>query len=267
MAIYESQVRPQGPNVVMGIFMSIVVHAALVAGAIFLHKKAAAEGEPTLRNIVEARLVRLGTELPKNALPQLIAAPAPPPPDPGIKLTTNESAKTEPPKKEKEKKEERKRPRQEERNAEQDLLSRLKYDTAAADSSLSRGSRGGKGKYGGSANVGHPEGDPDGEVTSAKDKIEGSLWAAKIRRALYSAWAIPTVISDADLRNLSLTVEIKIDEQGNILSWKVRGSTRNPLFDGSVKLVFSKVTTLPPPTEGAFKWSKKGNIALKFKKE
>jgi hypothetical protein len=262
MAIYEQVTRPKSPNVTVGLVLSAAVHAALVIGAVVLHKKSAPDAEPRFRNIVEAKLVRLGTPLPENALPRLVAAPAPPPPDPGVKLTRDDKATPDPPKPVKEP-----RRRQREPSAEDLLAAELKLRSAAAGSASARGAPGGRGKVGGAGPIeGDPRGDPSGEV-SARDKVEGNLWAAEVRRELHRAWAIPEVIPDAILRTLAMTVIVQIDERGTIKSWKPRSSSQNALFNSSVKLVFNRVRSLPAPPAGALEMFKGGWLALRFTKE
>ena len=123
---------------------------------------------------------------------------------------------------------------------------------------------------GGQTQGGDPRGDPDGEALSARDQIQGNIWAAEVRKALHRAWDIPTVIPDSDLRRLAATVVIQIDEAGNIKKWALRtrasGGSFASLFNNSVDSVRSKVNQLPPPPAGAFKMFKSGNLALRFTK-
>jgi hypothetical protein len=256
MAIYERERREKGMTVVTGLVFTVAVHALLVAGAALLHRSAEAEPEPGFKNIIEAKLVRLGTPLPEGALPRLVAAP-PPPPDPGVQVTSQDSPAPESPKRR-----EKPRPRQDD-NLEHELLKKMRRDSAAGPATGRRVGEGG-------TQGGDPRGDPDGEVLSAKDQIEGNLWAAQVKRELHRSWAIPEVIPDSDLARLSAIVVVQIDEQGNIKNFRFKtrasGSAFSGLFNGSVNQVFNKVRSLPPPPPGAFKMFKNGWLALRFTK-
>jgi hypothetical protein len=256
MAIYERERREKGMTVVTGLVFTVAIHAALIAGAVLLHTKAEAEPEPGFKNIIEAKLVRLGTPLPEGALPRLVAAP-PPPPDPGVQVTTKET-----PIPESQRPKEKPRPRRDE-NLEDELLKKMRRDSAPGPASGRRVGEGG-------TSGGDPRGDPEGEVLSAKDQIEGNLWAAQVKRELHRSWAIPELIPDGDLQRLSAIVVVQIDEQGNIKSFKFKtrasGGSFAGLFNGSVNQVFNKVRSLPAPPPGAFKVFKNGWLALRFTK-
>lgn len=250
------------PNVVWGMLLTAAVHAALVLGAVFLHKNPEVEPEIRFQNIIEAKIVRLGKELDERELPRLEAPPAPPPPDPGVKVTQDERVTPEPP-----------RPKEAPKKRSQDLEAQL-FDKLLRDRATARrDTASGQGKAdvrGGRTTQGDPRGDPEGEVISARDQVQGNLWAGEVKRALHRAWAIPEVIPDSDLGRLAAVVVIRFDEEGNIRSWTLRtpasGSSFASLFNGSVKLVFAKVRSLPAPPPGALKMFKGGWLALKFTK-
>jgi hypothetical protein len=263
MAAYDRAERTKGAGVATGLLISAAVHAALVAGAILLHQQAEAEPDLSFKNIIEAKLVRLGTPLPENALPRLAAAPPPPPPEVGTKVTAQETPvpQTQEP------------PKEKPRRREEDPEAALRRALAAASDRTAPTRRGvpGGGKVGGEGPVaGDPRGDPEGEVASARDQIEGNLWAGQVRRVLHRAWAIPEVIPDTELNRLSAVVVIRIDEDGNIRSWRMkepaRGSSFASLYNGSVNQVQNKVRSLPPPPPGALKVFKGGWLALRFTK-
>jgi hypothetical protein len=180
-----------------------------------------------------------------------------------VKVTPRETPAPEPPKA-------KERPRREE-NPEAELEKRLRRETSTPREDA-RASRPGAGRAstGGASGIGDPRGDPEGEVLSARDQIQGNLWLRDVRRALHRAWDIPDVISESDLRRLRALVIIRVDADGTIREWRMKqpasGSRFADLFNGSVNQVSRKVRALPAPTEGALKFSKGGWVAVNFTK-
>lgn len=236
--------------------MTLIVHAGLLSGALLFGKKDVAEAEPRIVNVVEAKLVRLGQELPKHMLPKLEAAPAPVRDD-GVKLTRSEEVKEEPEPKEKPKKKE---------NLEQKLEEQLFKN---ALNPRERGSGGsGRSQQGvARAQGGSPHGDPDGEALSARDAQEGDMWVMRVKRALQNALDVPSVIPQESYGSLSAIVELGFDDSGRVTAWKLVTPARGAhasLFNNAVEAVQRKVRSLPEPPAGALKKFKSRKLRLKM---
>jgi outer membrane biosynthesis protein TonB len=257
MSRYGKDAPKTGTNVVLGFLLSVLVHGGLIAGTIFLGKKAVAEAEPRVVNVLEARLVRLGEELPKHLLPQIHAAPAPKV-DLGVKLTSKEDVTPEPP--------EEKKPKKKEENPEDELRAKL-----ALTAPTRRTGTGGAGDHTSGRNLpqsGSRSGTADGEALSARDAQEGDLWVTSVTRLLRGALDVPSVIPTEHYPMLSNIVEVSFDESGTITGWKIvkraSGSPHAGLFDGAVDAVRRKVKELPAPPAGALKKYKARRLRLKM---
>jgi hypothetical protein len=269
------QRRLHRPDACVGLLVTLLVHAGLIAAAIFLDLATAKTGRSSAApsRVVVARLVRLGAPLRPGQLPRFVAAPgrlvtrhA------GVKLTLNEQVTPGQP-----------APQSGRRRAELPDDERLlaKHLRDAASSARPRtgavaapdGVPGGRGSPGGSGLVGGPgqvEGDPRGHrggdlVRGAA--IAGSLWAAEVRGIFRRAWEIPTVIPDATLARLEAHVLVRIDPRGNILGWEMARASKNTLFDGSVRLVLSRLRSLPAPPPEWGNFLRGGRFLLRFAKD
>ena len=256
MSLTQKDGIPKAPPVATGLAITLVVHAGLISGALLLGHREVAEAEPRIVNVLEAKLVRLGEELPKHMLPKLEAAPAPVRDD-GVKLTRSEEVKNEPEPKEKPKKKE---------NLEQKLEEQL-FKNALNPRERGAGGTGRSQQGVARAQGGSRHGDPDGEALSARDAQEGDMWVMRVKRALQNALDVPSVIPQEAYAALSAIVELGFDETGRVTSWKLitpaRGSHAS-LFNNAVEAVQRKVRSLPEPPAGALKKFKSRRLRLKM---
>jgi outer membrane biosynthesis protein TonB len=112
---------------------------------------------------------------------------------------------------------------------------------------------------------GRPDGDEEGTETEAS---EGDAYAGRVKSFFQRGWSIPTTMSRDDARGLVATIDVSIGPDLQILSFEIRSSSGNPLFDESV---IQQVTRLqaadgripPPPEEVADRYIGQ-TIAVRF---
>jgi hypothetical protein len=89
-----------------------------------------------------------------------------------------------------------------------------------------------------------------------------SYWAEEVRIEFARPWSVPKIPAE-ELKRLSSTVVLQVEEDGGVLSWKVRRLSGNALFDASVKSALTRLWKLPAMPPGARAFSR-GWIALRF---
>ena len=100
---------------------------------------------------------------------------------------------------------------------------------------------------------GHPDGVPDGDVTDPALASLGATYGHRIKRFFLDRWIVPTLLSEGELANLKVKVNIKVDIEVMIVSVTVLKKSGNRMFDDSVQNAIDRVSkevrNLPTPPE------------------
>jgi len=100
---------------------------------------------------------------------------------------------------------------------------------------------------------GHPDGVPDGDVTDPALASLGATYGHRIKRFFLDRWIVPTLLSEGELANLKVKVNIKVDIEVVIVSVTFLRKSGNRMFDDSVQnaidRVGKEVRNLPTPPE------------------
>ena len=243
-------------NVIIGIAATALLHGSVVA-MVGIRATGCSDSKASvgtkLKEIIAARLVRLGKPRSKKLLPR-IPTYTPPPLEQGAGVSEKVRADSTPVKKKTKIRRKRKwRPRSRE-SLEERLRKRIE--------SIRNGLRPGKNQE----QEGSPDGSPDGEA-GVGGRIAGNIYAGKIRRHLYREWIIPKTISERQLMRLEAVILLRLTRSGAIATWKFKSRSGNSWFDDSIASVFHRVKRLPAPSSMAWKMFPRGWLALKFKKE
>ncbi len=231
------------------VFVLLVAISALVSMAIHGVVDALTDEVPVERlleeeDVIEARFVRLGRdfehELPNRVVP--IQASAPPPP-------SEVPSEAPPPEQPAERPEEPPPP-----NAVADLLTRLS-DRSQAFAEL--------------AERRELEGSPDGiEEGTETQGSDGDIYRGRLYSFFRRGWTIPTTMSREDAQGLTTTVSVSIGPDLQILSFEIRSSSGDPLFDESVTQQLTRLQAsdqrIPPPPDDVADQYIGQTIAVRF---
>jgi colicin import membrane protein len=80
-------------------------------------------------------------------------------------------------------------------------------------------------------------------IPSALQSTGADSYYAIITRKIWSEWIYP----ESDLSGLEVIINIKIDNEGNVITHEIEKSSGNTLFDRSAVKAISKASPLPPP--------------------
>jgi hypothetical protein len=114
------------------------------------------------------------------------------------------------------------------------------------------------------------EGDPEGIAEgTAREARAGSIYEGKLYVFFRRGWTVPSTISDAERRDLTTDVDVKIGHDLSIADVRIRTESGTPLFDRSVldhlrNLQRSNVTLPEPPLEIAHDYLDRW-IGLRFR--
>lgn len=205
----------------------------------------APEDEPI--EVVEARLVQLGSERPRNRLPDryvpsLASSPvessqgtpseapstagrntprpqAPPPTDAQRPLRASEGTED---------------PSASPLDASDDDLVNLGDRAAAAAALLRPRER---------------EGDAEGVSEGTATRAEGSIYAGRLYSYFRRGWHVPTSLSDEEVRSLRCVVAVQITPDARVGSFNITRGSGNAAFDQSVRMRMNQArgASLPPP--------------------
>jgi len=194
-------------------------------------------------DVIEARFVRLGRdfedELPNRVVPIQASAPPPPSEVPSEAPPPEVVPADQPPPPP---------------NAVQDLLTRLN-DRSQAFAEL--------------AEARELEGSPDGiEEGTETEGSEGDIYRGRLYSFFRRGWSIPTTLSRDEARSLTTTISVSIGPDLQILSFEIRSSSGNPLFDESVTQQLTRLQAadnrIPPPPEDVADQYIGQTIAVRF---
>lgn len=97
---------------------------------------------------------------------------------------------------------------------------------------------------------GSPEGIEEGTETEGS---EGDLYRGRIRSFFRRGWTVPTTLSSEEVRGLTTLMNVEIGAELQIVSFEVRTSSGNPLFDESAVQQLTRLQAadgrIPPPPE------------------
>lgn len=204
---------------------------------------------------VQAKLVKLGEERDKKLLPRITQPkPAPksekkdPKPEPKKEEKAVEKPKPdgkanslkpkeEPKKAEKIKKDEK--PKEEKKKASSldellsgDVMEKIKRDARAEETK-----------------EGAKDGVDDGDVTDPALALKANMYIRQISKLIKQNWNIPSIISADERRNLMAKVYFKITYGGEVYDIKIKSSSGNSVYDGSVIEAVKKTAKLPLPDD------------------
>lgn len=194
-------------------------------------------------DVIEARFVRLGRdferELPNREVPIQASAPPPPSEVPSEAPPPAAPPANEPPPPP---------------NAVEDLLTRLSERSQA---------------FAELAEARELEGSPDGiEEGTEREGSEGDVYRGRLYSFFRRGWSIPTTLSREEARGLTTTISVSIGPELQILSFEVRSSSGNPLFDESVTQQLTRLqaadSRIPPPPEDVAAQYIGQTIAVRF---
>lgn len=198
---------------------------------------------------IEARLLKFGEEKDDTRLPDRIVPALPTAPGEVLPLDTDEN-KPEP--KIVEEKPER------QADAVTDDKLREVFDKARAFAEIQN-------DY---VPEGHPDGVPDGDVTDPALASLGATYGHRIKRFFLDRWVVPTLLSESELKNLRVKVNIKVDIDMMIVSVTFLKKSGNRIFDDSVQNAIDRVNkevrNLPSPPEAIAPRVFGGGINLTF---
>lgn len=195
-------------------------------------------------DVIEARFVTLGRdferELPNRIVPRLSTAP----PEPS-RVPTEQTPDVPPP------------PRPEvvpPPNAVEDVLARI-GDRAQAFAEI--------------AEEREREGSPDGiEEGTERQAAEGDVYRGRLYSFFRRGWSIPTTLDRNAVQGLTTTMSIQIGADLQIVSFEVRRSSGNALFDQSVTEHLTRLQAtdqrIPPPPEEVAAQYISAEIAVRF---
>lgn len=206
---------------------------------------------------VQAKLVKLGEERDKKLLPRITQPkPAPksekkdPKPEPKKEEQPVEKPKEKPdgkanslkPKEEPKPAEKIKKnepPKEEKKKASSldellsgDVMEKIKRDARAEETK-----------------EGAKDGVEDGDVTDPALALKANMYIRQISKLIKQNWNIPSIISADERKNLMTKVYFKITYGGEVYDIKIRTSSGNSVYDGSVIEAVKKTAKLPLPDD------------------
>jgi len=208
--------------------LSLALHAA-VAGALWLESRLIDAPQLRREKAMMVQPARWGElERPKQWLPRKTPTPELPKPE-AVKVTPTPN--TPAPKVEKKQTDPKSQANSEQ--ARRDRMAKaLEKVKASADDA----------KYG----------DPRGLKGAALDNaiaVLGSAYAAQLRDVFRDNWNVPSVIPEAELKQLSCKILLKIDRSGKIVQQKLESGSGNQHFDSSALKAVKTTVQVPLPDD------------------
>jgi hypothetical protein len=233
--------RPDAASLLGGLLAAVLVPGTIVAvAAAFAIASAvlAAAGDdaPPIRerHVVHAEFVKLGKPLDPNRLPNRhVPLKATAPDDKVVVSQTPEEPKAQAPEPE------------------------VKPPAHAEVDDLLRNLEASAHKFAELDQKREMEGNPDGiEEGTAREAKAGDIYLGKLRNFFHRGWTVPSTLSDAERRKLTVEVDLKIAPDLRVADFRVRTESGAPLFDQSVldhlaSLQRSGATLPEPPLEVA----------------
>jgi colicin import membrane protein len=257
----------RGQRLHWAVALSAALHVVGIGGALVLTRQAASA--PLLdrdREVIVAKLVRLGEERERHLLPRKEAPTPPPPPPPQATappepqrpaepepvapkavIPTKEAPQTPPPETKRPE-----RPREAERSDPgPDLDAAIRRVLGDPDTAPDDGPR-----------YGSPDGHPDGDAAEAS---EGDRYLALVERALRDHYRLPNIISDRERMFLNATVVIYVAPDGRIMRREIERPSGNSHFDAALLRAVDAASPLPPPPRGWARRFERDGLGLNFR--
>lgn len=231
------------PVVMTGLILTVLVHMSMPLFALIVTAVVEAvdsvvlgDDEPRIfeeEDVIEARFVVLGREfdqeLPNREVPLLDTAPAQPSEVPTEETPTERAERTE-------------RAENLTNPVEDDILRDvLNRSQVFAEIGEER----------------DREGSPDGiEEGTERTATAGDAYAGRVSSFFRRGWSVPTTLSRNEVQGLSVIANVEIGQNLEIVSFDLRGTSGNALFDQSVieqltRLQAGDQHVPPPPPEVA----------------
>ena len=96
---------------------------------------------------------------------------------------------------------------------------------------------------------GAKDGVEDGDVTDPALALKANMYIRQISKLIKQNWNIPSIVSADERKNLMTKVYFKITYGGEVYDIKIRTSSGNPVYDGSVIEAVKKTAKLPLPDD------------------
>ena len=96
---------------------------------------------------------------------------------------------------------------------------------------------------------GAKDGVDDGDVTDPALALKANMYIRQISKLIKQNWNIPSIISADERRNLMAKVYFKITYGGEVYDIKIKSSSGNSVYDGSVIEAVKKTAKLPLPDD------------------
>lgn len=111
------------------------------------------------------------------------------------------------------------------------------------------------------------EGDPNGVQGGTSTDPSGDPFLQEIVAAVQSKWTVPTMLSPGELARLQADACLKIDDEGRLVEFRIKGPSGNNLFDGSLLSALSTIKDLPKPHGPFARAARRGNLCPTFSKQ
>jgi hypothetical protein len=226
-----------------GMFITIVVHAGVLAGYMITHVKHD-EGPPLLvGNFVDAQLVKFGKPRDLSFLPHKMGVIKDKGPAESIKVAKDLNALPH--------LDDKKPPDEIDplKKTHANLFKNLKDPDAPE----------------GFQDVG--EGSPTGSRAGTATEAKGDPYILALIDQIGSAWTLPTTIKDSELANLSADVCLTIAGEGVLSHFQFIRKSGNSQFDSSLEATLGTIKKLPAPPDRFRAVAARGRLCPTFSKQ
>jgi hypothetical protein len=234
------QPRRLGIVPVVGLLVTVLVHAGVLGFVWLSHRKNDSNDKPVLGAFVDAQLVKFGKPRDMTFLPHKEGVVKNKVQKAEIKIAKDENAPIN---------------TEKEIKAEVDPLKKthaeLFKDLKDTDQPEAPAELGGS-----------LQGSRAGTATEAK----GDPYIQQLIDQIGSAWSVPTTIRDAELKDLSADVCLTIDGSGALTGFTFMRKSGNGQFDGSLEATLGTIKSLPAPPERFARIAAHGKLCPTFQK-
>jgi len=232
-----SYLKPE-PKIGVAFFASIAIHVGIVGALLFWPSNQPAADTLRERAIV-TRLVKLGRELPREALPRMDSYQPPAPENDSINVSKDAQITDA-----QRKKDEKKQRDEFAKLMAKSIQNMVKKTTA-------RGEMG----------TGSPDGSPNGDAAEAS---QGDAYLTQVDRYIRNNYVIPSIITESERKNLRATLVIYIDASGKLVKSVFEKRSGNPHFDNALESAVKKASPFPAPPRGLAKQYRDQGVELNF---
>jgi TonB family protein len=229
----DSLLRPRPSGLTPFVAVSVVVHLALLIGALMLSALVASPRLSLEQTPIKASLVRLGVKRDEALLPRKDEAPPPAAPE-VVKIPSHDAApvKPTPPAK-----------------PEQKAPQRSLFDAIQRTASTAR----------------EAEGAPDGDPAGDSSRQEGERYLGLLEAVVRRNYDVSDTIPEAERRALKATVQLRIGSAGELIDVKLSQPSGNALFDGAVMSAVQKARPFTAPPDHLRAELRAGGVSIVFR--